>query len=185
MRTRNLHTTRRLAAGLFAVAALGLAGCGTEGPETGTDVEDITEGEVVESPPAATDGPTSETTTEGVDTSVPGTLVYEGDYNQQFSDESTTYIGQQVTLSAEVSETISPDAFAIAGAADPLLILEEQEIPSLDEGQVVQVTGTVQDDFDVVTVEEELGLDLEDEKFADFEGQPYILATRGEILEEE
>ncbi|MEX5302312.1 hypothetical protein [Kocuria sabuli] len=171
MGTRNRHATRTLAAGLFAVAGLGLAGCGSEGPETGTDVEDITDGEVVESSPAATQDA--------------GAMAYAGDYNQDFYDESTTYVGQQVTLSAEVSETLSPDAFAIAGAVDPLLIIESEEIPALDTGQVVQVTGTVQDDFDVVTVEEELGVDLEDGVFADFEGEPYIMATSGEVIEGE
>ncbi|WP_162460026.1 hypothetical protein, partial [Kocuria sediminis] len=158
-----------------AAAGLALAGCGTEGPETGTDVEDVTDGEVVESPTTSTDGATE----------TDGAFAYEGEYNQDFYDQSTTYVGQQVTLSAEVSETLSPDAFAIAGAVDPLLIIEEQEIPSLDEGQVVQVTGTVQEGFNVTTVEEDLGIDLDDAVFADYEGDPYIQATRAEILEQE
>ncbi|MEX5295323.1 hypothetical protein QYM41_08580 [Kocuria sp. CPCC 205268] len=173
MRTRDRRTARMLAAGMAAVAGIGLAGCGSEGPESGTDVEDVTDGEVVESSAAATEDAGAMA------------LAYEGDYNQDFYDDVTTYTGQQVTLSAEVSETISPDAFAIAGAVDPLLIVESQEIPPLDDGQVVQVTGTVQEGFDVVSVEEELGVDLEDEAFADFEGDPYIMATSGEVLEQE
>ncbi|MGQ1838878.1 hypothetical protein ACT4S2_10510 [Kocuria turfanensis] len=173
MRAHSTRTTRTLAAGLFAVAGLGLAGCGSEGPETGTDVEDVTDGEVVESSAAATEDAGAMA------------LAYEGDYNQDFYDEVTTYTGQQVTLSAEVSETISPDTFAIAGAVDPLLIVEEQEIPPLDDGQVVQVTGTVQEGFDVVGVEQELGVDLEDEAFTEFEGEPYIMATSGEVIEQE
>lgn len=173
MRTRDRRTARMLAAGMAAVAGIGLAGCGSEGPESGTDVEDVTDGEVVESSAAATEDAGAMA------------LAYEGDYNQDFYDDVTTYTGQQVTLSAEVSETISPDAFAIAGAVDPLLIVESQEIPPLDDGQVVQVTGTVQEGFDVVGVEEELGVDLEDEAFADFEGDPYIMATSGEVLEQE
>lgn len=173
MRTRDRRTARMLAAGVAAVAGIGLSGCGTEGSEAGTDVEDVTDGEVVESSAAATEDAGAMA------------MAYEGDYNQDFYDEVTTYTGQQVTLSAEVSETISPDAFAIAGAADPLLIVESQEIPPLDDGQVVQVTGTVQEGFDVVSVEEELGVDLEDEAFTDFEGEPYIMATSGEVLEQE
>lgn len=173
MRTRDRRTARMLAAGMAAVAGIGLAGCGSEGPESGTDVEDVTDGEVVESSAAATEDAGAMA------------LAYEGDYNQDFYDDVTTYTGQEVTLSAEVSETISPDAFAIAGAVDPLLIVESQEIPPLDDGQVVQVTGTVQEGFDVVSVEEELGVDLEDEAFADFEGDPYIMATSGEVLEQE
>ena len=121
MRTRDGHTTRVLATGLFAIAGLGLAGCGTEGPETGTDVEDVTDGEVAESSPAPQDGG-----------SVAGTG-YVGPYDQAFYDEATTYVGQEVTLSAEVSETISPDTFAIAGAVDPLLVVEQGADPAQGE----------------------------------------------------
>lgn len=176
MRTRNHRSTRVMAAGIVAVAGLGLAGCNTAGPEEGTDVEDITEGEVLETSPAPDNNPTAGDT-------------FIGNYDQDFYDESETYAGQQVTVSAEVTETLSTDTFVIAGAAgtavEPLLVVEEQEIPALDEGQVVQVTGTVQQDFDVATAEETLGIDLEDELYADYIGEPYLVATSGEILEEE
>ncbi len=175
MDTQRRYTTRKAAAALVAAAGLGLAGCGTEGPEAGTDVEDITDGEVVESSAPATDD-----ATEGA-----AVMAYDGAYNQEFYDEATTYVGQQVTVSAEVSETLSPDSFAIAGAVDPLLIVEDGEVPAVDEGQVIQVTGTVQENFSVTGVEEQLGVDLDDELFTDFEGEPYIMATSGEILEQE
>lgn len=177
MRARDRRSTRVMAAGVFAVAGLGLAGCNTAGPEEGTDVEDITEGEVLESSPAPQDGEAELSTG------------YVGPYDQAFYDESETYAGQQVTVSAEVTETLSTDTFVIAGAAgtavDPLLIVEEQEVPALDDGQVVEVTGTVAQDFDVAAAEEELGIDLEDELYADYVGEPYLMATTGEILEEE
>ncbi|MFI7496639.1 hypothetical protein ACH9D2_18215 [Kocuria sp. M4R2S49] len=166
-----------MAAGIFAVAGLGLAGCNTEGPEEGTDVEDVSEGEVLESSPAPQE------TDAGAGTG------YVGPYDQPFYDQSETYAGQEVTLSAEVTETLSTDTFVIGGAAgttvDPLLIVEEQEVPALDDGQVVEVTGTVQQDFDIAAAEEQLGIDLEDELYADYVGQPYIMASSGEILEEE
>lgn len=176
MRTRDRRSTRAMAAGIVAVAGLGLAGCNTEGPEEGTDVEDVSEGEVLESSPAPDNNPTAGDT-------------FIGNYDQDFYDESETYAGQEVTLSAEVTETLSTDTFVIAGASgtavDPLLIVEEQEIPPLDDGQVVQVTGTVQEGFDVAGVEQELGVDLEDEAFTEFEGEPYIMATSGEVIEQE
>lgn len=50
---------------------------------------------------------------------------------------------------------------------------------------MVQVTGTVQEGFDVAGVEQELGVDLEDEAFTEFEGEPYIMATSGEVIEQE
>ncbi|WP_424346989.1 hypothetical protein [Kocuria sp. CH-021] len=166
-----------MAAGIFAVAGLGLAGCNTEGPEEGTDVEDVSEGEVLESSPAPQE--TDREVGAG----------YVGPYDQAFYDESETYAGQEVTVSAEVTETLSTDTFVIAGAeetaVDPLLIVEEQEIPPLDDGQVVEVTGTVAQDFDIAATEEELGIDLEDDLYADYVGEPYIMATRGEILDAE
>lgn len=179
MRTRDHRTARMLATGLFAVAGLGLAGCGTEGSETGTDVEDVTDGEVLESSPPAEDAPA-----EGAEDGI-AAEGYVGPYDQDFSDRSTTYVGQEVTLSAEVSETVSPEAFTIAGAVDPLLIVESQELPAVDTGQVVEVTGTVQDDFAVTDVEEDLGTELEDELFSDYEGRPYVMATSAEIVEEQ
>lgn len=175
MRARN----RLTAAGIFAVAGLALAGCNTEGPEEGTDVEDITEGEVLESSPPPEDTETEAVLGEG----------FVGPYDQTFLDESETYAGQEVTLSAEVTETLSTDTFVIAGAdgtaVEPLLIVESEEIPALDDGQVVEVTGIVQQGFDVAATEEELGIDLEDELYADYVGEPYVMATSGEILEEE
>ncbi|MFC4905046.1 hypothetical protein [Kocuria oceani] len=141
MRTRDRRSTGAMAAGIVAAAGLGLAGCNTEGPEEGTDVEGVPEGEVLESSPAPDNNPTA------------------------------------------------GDTFVIAGAAgtavDPLLIVEEQEIPPLDDRQVVQVTGTVAQDFDIAATEEELGIGLENELYADHVGEPYLMATRGEILEQE
>lgn len=176
MRARNSHSMRLMAAGIFTVAGLGLAGCNTEGPEQGTDVEDISEGEVAETSPAP-----EETVAEPM-------APYAGPYDQPFRDEADAYVGQEVTVSAEVTETLSDDTFVIAGAAgtavDPLLILEMEEIPPLDEGQVVELTGTVQQDFDVAAAEEKLGIDLEDERYADYVGEPYLEITSGEILED-
>ncbi|GAA1757307.1 hypothetical protein [Kocuria aegyptia] len=167
MSTSAQRITRPLATVLVA-AGLSLAGCGTEGPETGTDVEDVTDGEIAESPAQASAGA--------------GEMAYEGDYNQQFQDEVTTYVGEQVTLSAEVSRSLTSDTFEIGGPGDPLLIVEEQEqLPPVEEEQVVRVIGTVHDDFDV-TVVEELGIDPVEE-FDAYDGEPYIRATSAEIIE--
>ncbi|MFC3300548.1 hypothetical protein FJV46_08645 [Arthrobacter agilis] len=181
MTTRNRHSTRLAIAGIVAAAGLGLAGCNTEGPEEGVDVEDISEGEIAESSPAA------DPEVSGVPEAAPG-LGYSGLYDQNFYDEADAYVGQEVTVSAEVTENISDDTFVIAGAddtaVDPLLIVEEVEVPSLNEGEVVQLTGTVQENFDVAAAEETLGMDLEDELYADYIGEPYLSITSGEVLEE-
>lgn len=176
MKTRNRRSVGLMTAGIFTVAGLALAGCNTEGPEEGTDVEDISEGDVAES------SPTPSVSDAGLG------VGYAGRYDQTFYDEADTYVGEEVTVSAEVTETLSDDTFVIAGtdntAVDPLLIVEQEEIPPLDDGQVVQVKGTVQKNFDVAAAEKELGIDLEDELYADYVGEPYLMATSGEILEE-
>jgi hypothetical protein len=45
------------------------------------------------------------------------------------------------------------------------------------------VTGTVMQTFVVTEVEEELGVDLDDAVFAEFEQEPYVVAENVEILE--
>lgn len=172
-RTRTMTVGVLIAAGL----GLGLTGCNTEGPEEGTDVEDISEGSIAPSTPA-------ESRNVPAEPRVP----YSGAYNQDFYDQADAYVGQDVTLSAEVTRTVSPDAFVIAGAedtaVDPLLVIEAEEIPALDDGEVVRVTGTVQKDFDPVKVSQDLGIDLDTSKLGDYEGQPYVEATKGEVMEQ-
>ncbi|WP_460669067.1 hypothetical protein [Kocuria himachalensis] len=118
--THHRHTTRTAAAALVAAAGLGLAGCGTEEPETGTDVEDVTEGEVLESSPAPENTPTT---------------------------------------------------------VDPLLVLYNMDRIDIEEGQVVEVSGTVQQAFDLPTVEDEL--------YQDYDQQPYLEATDVQLIPDE
>lgn len=176
MRTRSRHTTRTTtAAGVLAVAVLGIAGCGADETDSGTDVEDITEGEVIESSPAPG-------ATESVLAPPPVAGPYVGPYNRQFFDDQQTYEGQEVTLTAEIEEVVSPEALEISDPndveLDPLLVLHSLDQPDLEEGQVVEVIGTVQASFDQATVEGDLGVDLEDELFADYAGEPYVEATQ-------
>lgn len=164
MTIRDRNPTGVLSATLFAVTALVLTGCNQDDPVPAG-------GEPAGSPaPTAEGTPTEE-----------NRVAYEGQYNQEFVDEAANYVGQQVTISGEVSRTLSPETFAIAGPADPMLVVEEQEIPAVDEGQTVEITGTMQESFSVAEVEEQLGVDLEDELYADFEGENYVTAGRGRV----
>ncbi|MEX5302308.1 hypothetical protein [Kocuria sabuli] len=177
MTTRDRRPTARTAAAALAAAAgLGLAGCSTEGPETGADVEDVTEGEVLESSPAPENGPTTGD-------------AFVGDYDQGFSDERETYVGQQVTLSAEVSDVISDDGLVIAGTAentvDPLLVLYDMDQVDVEEGQVVEVVGTVQQSFDPSTLDDQAQEDFTDELYQDHDQQPYVEASSVRLLPEE
>lgn len=176
MGTRSRHTTRTTtAAGVLAVAVLGIAGCGADEADTGTDVEDITEGEVIETPvPGATE-------TVVAPAPAPVGSPYVGPYNRQFFDDQLTYEGQEVTLTAEIEEIVSPQALEISDPndieLDPLLVIHDLDQPDLEEDQVVEVIGTVQASFDQTVVEQDLGIDLDDEMFADYAGEPYVQAT--------
>jgi hypothetical protein len=162
------------AAVVLALGGTGLAGCSTSGPEEGANVEDITE----EDQPGE-EGPIAQEDVEedpGLD---PGP--YEDTYDQEFSNDYDAYIGETVTVSADVNEIISPAAFTIAGTNDTtveaLLIVHDKELSELSNGQAVAVTGTVHESFDIQTVEKELGVDLEDERYEEFDRQRYIQAS--------
>ncbi|MFI7584955.1 hypothetical protein ACH9DO_14320 [Kocuria sp. M1N1S27] len=185
MKTSDRRSTRVMAVGLFAVAGLGLTACDTEEPvaEEPVVVDPATEA------PASEEPATEEPATEEPATGAPATeepavdIVYTGPYDQAFIDELDTYTAQDVTVTAEVNETLTPDAFTIGADVDPLLVIETDEsIPPVDPGQEVEVTGTVEEIFEIVVVEEDWGLDLDDEMFAVYEGEPYLVASTGDIV---
>lgn len=110
-------------------------------------------------------------------------------------EEQAEIVGQDVTVSAEVSELITTSdvgsAFRIAGDSGPsVAVLATTPPEGLDANDVVQISGTVQvvnrDSF-----EEDFGIaedDLFDDPdgfFEDAEGQPAISATSIEVLQEQ
>ncbi|MFI7494917.1 hypothetical protein ACH9D2_09400 [Kocuria sp. M4R2S49] len=176
MSTREHHSTRKAAVSLLAAAGLALAGCGADEPETGTEVEDITEGEVAETSPPP-------------DTGAAPMTPYGGAYNRQFYDDRAVYEGQDVTLSAEVEEVVSPSALTVGDpddlTLDPLLVVHDLDVPDLQEGQTLEVVGMVQEGFEVAAAEEQLGVDLEDALFEDHVGDPWLHATDATVTAEE
>jgi hypothetical protein len=86
-----------------------------------------------------------------------------------------------VTVSANVEEVISPNAFTIAGGdVEALLIVGTNEMNNLQEGGLVEVTGTVRQ-FSVAEAEEFVGSDLDDGLYTEFEQEPYIQAQQVEV----
>jgi hypothetical protein len=168
MRIRDRSRFRVLGVMLAAVTALGMTGCNQEDP---VPADGEFEGN---SAPYAQGTPTEE-----------NRVMYEGQYNQEFIDESANYLGQQVTISGEVSRSLAPVAFAIAGPADPMLIVAEQEIPAVNEGEFVEITGTMRGSFSVTEVEGRLGVDPEDELYSEFEGEDYVVATEAQVTEQQ
>ena len=164
--------TRMAAAGIISLGAFGMVGCDTAGNEAGTDVEDVQEeGDNPDVTGQATDAA-------GEDVRTP---LFVGPYDQAFNDEADIYVGEVVTVSANVNEIVTPMSFTIAGTdettVDPLLIVHDGQMTDLSEGTAVEVTGTYQEAFDLPTVEENMDLDLEDDGFADHDKEPYIEAT--------
>ena len=94
-----------------------------------------------------------------------------------------------MTLSAEVNDVLDDDAFVIAGTpgttVDPLLVLYNMDRIDIEEDQVVEVTGTVQQAFDLPTVEDATQKDLEDELYQDYDQQPYLEATDVQLIPDE
>ena len=87
-------------------------------------------------------------------------------------------LGETVTVNGEVSEVIGPNAFTVGGEEigdNPILVVGAQ-VPALEEGAEVQVAGTVVE-FQVLGYEEDLDLDLVDNEFEDFDGDPAVQAT--------
>lgn len=158
--------TTPAAMSLLSAVTLGLTACGPSGAETGADVEDVQEGEVVETTDPA-DDPAEEM----------AAGPYVEPYDTDFCDEATTYVGEEVTLTGDVNEIISSTAFTIAGTEDttvsPVLVVGGEQTTNLEEGQAVEVIGTAQEAFDLLQV----GEGLDDDLFADHDGQPYIEAT--------
>lgn len=173
MKISNQRTTRFAIAGLLAVAGFGLTGCG--GEDAGTDVEDITEGDVAESPPTA-EG------TDGTTEPLPPVTPYRGPYNEQFYGERHVYEGQEVTLTGEVEGVLSDQAFEISDpdedGLEPLLVIHNlDQPPALEDGQVVEVVGTVQASFDPATAGEDMGIELDAGMLGEHQDDAWIQAT--------
>lgn len=191
-------TTRRPARTLIASLALaaslgGLTACSdSAGPEAGEvtteDLQEIEDGlTTLEDRVGAL---------EGVDPAAEGAAT-----GEEMSDEGLTeeeeaeLIGQDVTVSAEVSELITTSdvgsAFRIAGESGPAIaVLATTPPEGLDQDDVVRISGTVmmvaRDSFegDFGIAEDDLFEDP-DGFFEEAEGEVAISATEIEVLQEQ
>ena len=177
MRIPTLLFGRTLALVSLLVVALALSACtqDTAGPEVGADVEDLqNELAVLEEDFTALEERVG--VLEEGDVAEPAV---EEPLEEDALADPDAFVGEQVTVSAEVEEILSTSAFTLDGALGPLLVVQatgsgDNEI--IEQGAPVQVAGTVRENFVVTEFEEEFGVELEDELFADFESQTYIVA---------
>lgn len=165
--TRKTWAKKAATLAVLPAAVLGVTGCGEQSVyEAGVDLEDPDAGFIAgdeESDNSLDSGP------------------YDEVYDQSFWDELTIYFGEEVTLSAQVKEPLDPRAFTIAGMDDttvnPLLVIHEGEVEQLEPGQALIINGTVHEYLDIEMVEEELGVDLDNTVYEQWENDPYLLAT--------
>lgn len=101
----------------------------------------------------------------------------------------TVYVGQDVTIDGEAEELIGDQALVLDtwGVIDDkilvigrtplaeMVINEDDEIIGIEEDDDVIISGTVQI-FTIADIEEEVGMDLEQNLFVQYENLPVIIA---------
>lgn len=106
---------------------------------------------------------------------------FDGEYDPSFYDAIDSYVGEEISLSAEVLDVLSPTSFTIISGddptANPLLVLNDEGEEIILPGTPIQVTGAVREDFDPGTAEENLAIDLEDALYEDWIGDFYLEVT--------
>ena len=185
------NTTRsKLAAGsVIAMLALGTAACDSDsaGPEGGVTTEDLQ---------ALTEQVGALEERVGVLENELGAAAEADAQAGAGEQQQQDIIGQEVTISAEVSELITSNdsgtAFRIGDANGPsvAVLAGSATAPQLQSNDVVQISGTVKlinrDSFeqDFGVAEGDL-FDDPDAFFTEFEGQPGITADSVEVLQEQ
>ncbi len=114
------------------------------------------------------------TDTGGETAGVEGEIV---DETEKFFEDPAALVGEEITVTVIVDEVVDPNAFRIA-QRDPggerFLVIHDGEV-SPPEHSVVEVTGTVSE-FNMAQVENDLGIDLDEETFELYEGEYGIVA---------
>jgi hypothetical protein len=146
----------------LALVAFGITACQTQPDTTGAPQQDQT---ATEQP--ATDTPTAQGTDD----------VEAGDLSGNLED----YIGRTISIRGEVVEVLGNDAFVIGGGVfnDDVVVFNTSGNPVVLPGdevtERVQVTGQVQQ-VTVDSLNQQYGLNLDQETFSDYENNPAILA---------
>ncbi|KGH45040.1 hypothetical protein IN07_18905 [Modestobacter caceresii] len=106
---------------------------------------------------------------------------YNGEYDEAFEDDLDVYAGTEVTVRGVVEEVLTSSAFTLVGpegiSVEPLLVVAAEGVEELTSGTPVTVAATVGREFEVTEVETELGVDLEDAEFEQWQGEEYLAAT--------
>ncbi|MCF6744752.1 hypothetical protein E9529_10755 [Blastococcus sp. KM273128] len=107
---------------------------------------------------------------------------YTGAYDAAFREDMEAYAGIEVSLVGEVGRIVSPIAFTLTGdGAEPVLVVTDREMPDLRPGQAVALGAEPTEDFDLAALERELGTDLPDEAYEEWDGDVFLDATTVEV----
>ena len=99
---------------------------------------------------------------------------------KDFFFDPGTFVGREVTATGYVSDVITSAAFRIAGERfeeQGILVVSNGDLSSLDDDDLVQVTGTVRW-FNREAFARELGVTLDPVTFQAFEGGVAVAAQR-------
>lgn len=103
---------------------------------------------------------------------------------EEIQADPGSYVGQDLTVLGEVEELLSPFAFTITSPADPtsepILVVDAGDWSDLEPAAPVQVEGQLRAALVLVDLEDELGRDLDDDLYAEWEGLTYIVSDHAE-----
>lgn len=162
----------------MVLAGAGLTACSndTAGSEAGADVEAIQEDSAEEEP--LEEEPLEEEPLEEQPVEDEDPLVFGDTF-----DDAQSFVGETVTVSADVNEIIAPGIFTIAGTEnttlEPLRVVADPAT-DVEPDVAVEVTGTVYqfNPDDLAEAEGVLGDAFDPALFEEVEeGEPYIVAT--------
>ncbi|MDQ4078361.1 MAG: hypothetical protein M3220_19210, partial [Chloroflexota bacterium] len=95
----------------------------------------------------------------------------------EIAEDPEAFVGQRVTVRGPVSEQINPRAFRLEADGDEIAVLISGRLRrELEAGESLRVQGTVRE-FEREAIEEELGVELEDELVEELEGETVIVAS--------
>lgn len=108
-------------------------------------------------------------------------VVYDGLYGEDFAANVQDYDDREVAVSGTVEQVVSRNAFTLGGdgVAD-LLVISAEGNEEVQQGDTVKVTGTAHATFDLPAVEDDIGRDLDDAQFEEWDQGPYVAADQVE-----
>lgn len=99
----------------------------------------------------------------------------EGATVSEILENPDEFTGETVAVSGEVDALVGENAFTLGGGEDGLLVVSSNLPGAVTDDTVLQAVGPVRM-FTVADFEDELGIQLDDELFAEFENQPAVAA---------